>query len=312
MHLSNGREVVLVGGSSELVIYEWDLSSPELKLIEFCREPYTNVIEIAVRDNWFTIKYKKNKAKLFRIIVDANEFDIQETFDLKMKPFKSPYKTMEIFRLRKQQLMIVDSSYESDGKELQMEIFSVKEKRTLDVETLKLQGKSMVTAISYTPEYRKMLVFDEEKNMEVFEFKKDPLKSTKSEIKQIEFKKVDCEGYVSRIIMNKTNKIYIYATSKGEIVFIEADTLKLNTQITGNQYIIHLMVCEQIRDTCLYIIEKDSKDMAKFVLEPVLGNLIMERYEDKNPIYYRGDTYDFIFYVKRNQFMHFDYQTVIN
>jgi hypothetical protein len=221
-------------------------------------------------------------------VVDSTEFEVRETFPLQMKPFKSEYHTMQILRLRKGQLLIVDSSFESKGKHLQMELFSVKQKRTIGLEELDLGGEEVVTSISYSPEYRKMVVCDQGENWKVFEFKKTFKDPMKSEIQRMESKKVDFEGYISRVIMNKTNRIFIMGTSKGDILFVEADTMKLNRRIGGNQYITHLMACEQSRDTCLYIIEKQSRDMAKFILEPVLGNLIMERYEDKNPIYYRG------------------------
>jgi hypothetical protein len=293
MHLSNDREIIIVGGTSELVIYAWDIHNrDEPELLEYFKESLTNITEIAIVDNWFVVKYKKKKAMLFRIVADANEFEIRSKFKLKMNPYKSCFRTMEILRLRRQQLLIVDSSFESNGTNLQMEIFCIKDKRSLSLEDVDLKDEAEVTVITYSPECRKMFVFDKKKNLKIFKFEKEFKDSTKSEIKTLESRKMNIEGFVTRVVLNRTKKIYLLGTSKGEILFYESDDMKLMTRFqksfTGMNQINDIMITEYVRDTIIYAIEKKSKDMKKFIVEPILGNKLIEKHELTNPIYYRG------------------------
>lgn len=288
MYLSNEREVVLVGGNSHLVIYSWEEIDDKDVLVEHFRAPFVNVVDIVVCDTWFAIKYKRKRVKLFRVVVDAGEFEIREGFQLQLRPFKSRFRTLQIHRFRRRQLIIMDISFESDGRDVQLEIFDLQTKRSIALETLGLAGGAAISALAYTPLFRQLAVFDEEGQVRLFRFKKDGDQPNRTDVEPMDKVQLKNEGFVTRAVMNPAQKMLVLGTAKGEVLFYEVEQMKLHTRLEGLEWVVDLMVCEQVRETILYTVQRGQRDMVKFVLEPVLGNFLMNRFEVKNPIYQRG------------------------
>lgn len=284
MQISNKREVILVGGNSHLVIYIWENN----ELIEFHNEEYKNIIEILVSGDWFVLKYKKNKAKLFRIIPDCEEIDLGGKWDLKIKPFKSQFRTMQLHRFRKNQLIIIDSSYKSKGLNLEFEIFDTKKKESVCVESMVTKGTTIIAAICYSPKFRILSIFDEDKNVKFYNFDKDCRDVLSTGVKLMKEKKFISKGSVTRVIKNCLNTYFVIGTSVGELIFFNVQTLEREEVLQSLHYVLDLMICDQRETTLIYVVHKDTKDLSKFVLEPVLGNLLLDRYGTLNPVYDRG------------------------
>jgi hypothetical protein len=273
MTLSNKNEVILVGGNKELMIFNWE----EGEIVEFHREPYRNVIEIAVCDNWFAIKYKKKKAKLFRILPDDDCIEIDGSWDLKLKPFKGVYRTLELQRFRKNQLIILDSSFKTKGYGVQLELFDVKQKKTVTVENFEYKEKSVVTAIIYSPKLQTLTIFDESKFYKIYKFKPESKNYEKSGF-LIETRRLfQCKGTIIRVIMNRLDDFYLIATSEGEIFIFDGRRLMVEETLYANRTVVDVMICDKRRRTMIYAMHNDTKDFKKFVLHQVLGNLLMDR-----------------------------------
>ena len=288
MQTSNNREVVIVGGNSYLVIYIWE----ENELVEFHSEPYNNIIEILVSDDWFAIKYKKRKAKLFRIIPDSSEIDMGGSWDLKIRPFKSMYRTMQLHRFRKNQLLILDSSYKSKGVNLELEIFNTRTKETETVEELVTNGTGLITATCYSVKFRTLMIFDDLQNVKFYNFDKNCKDTTMTGVKFINQKKFQSQGAVCRVIVNKLHTYFLIGTITGQLIFFNVKTREQEDILYSLHYVIDIMICDQREKTLVYIVHKETKDLSKFELGSVLGNLMMDRYGTLNPTYDRGKIFN--------------------
>lgn len=285
MRLENEKEILLIGGNSHLVIYTWENG----KLTEFYNEPFTNVIEIKVCDNWFVIKYKKKKARLFRLLTDDKEVEMGGSWPLQIQPFKNKYRTIDISRFRKNQLIILDASFKSKGYDIQMELFNTRTKTTDLLEDLGLDGKLPVSALIYSSKFRKLAVFDHENFMKTYEFDKDTIANDQTGIKKKDCEKTSFKGVVTRILINKLKNYFVIGTDKGEILFMKADSHKIDPELGPQCHIIDMMLCDIKRLTQMYVLMKGSKDFVRILLEPAIGNLLYDRYNVLNPIYDEGN-----------------------
>lgn len=287
MHLPNEKELVLAGGNSHLVVFTWQDVGGEDSLVEHLSQPFTNVVDIAVCDTWFAIKFKRKRVKLFRVVVDADEFEIREGFKLRLRPFKSPHSTLALSRFRRRQLVVFDASFGSRGEDVDLELFDLKAKRSLALESLGLGG-SLVTALAHLSKLRKLLVFDAEARAHLFRFDEKVKAPDRSGLVPLGRVALAGEGFVTRALNTAAQKVLVLGTAAGEVLFFETEKLELRSQAAGLDFVTDLMLCEQKHETVTYVLGRGSKDMAKVVLEPVLGNLVMDRFELQNPIYAKG------------------------
>lgn len=287
MYLSNEREVVIVGGNSHLVVFGWEDRDGTDVLVENFSAPFVNVIDVVVCDSWFVIKYKRKRAKLFRVVVDADEFEIREGFELSLRPFKSRFRTLQVSRLRRGQLLIADVSFDSSGHDVQLEIFDLRAKRSVAIETLGLTGPP-ISALAYSAQFRRLAVFDEGGGVRLFAFDKDEPKRDRTGVQPLPEPRLENSGFVSRALLNASGKVLMLGTARGELLFYGAEDLKLRGRLDDLGFVVDLGLCEQARETILYVVRQGSRDLVKLQMEPVLGNLLMDRLEAENPIYKRG------------------------
>jgi hypothetical protein len=285
MKLENDKEVLLIGGNSHLVIYIWE----EGKLVEFYNQSFTNVIEIKVCDNWFVIKYKKKKAHIFRLLTDDQEIEMGGDWPLKIQPFKNEYQTIDLARFRKNQLIIIDVSFKSNGFDLQMELFNTRTKSTDLVEDLNVDGRTPVCALIYTPKFRKLAVFDHEQFMKTYEFDKEVKDNKQTGIRKLASTKTEFKDTVTRVLINPLKNYFIIGTKAGELIFMKADSLKIDPKLDTEFHIIDIMLCDIDRLTQVYVLMPSTKDFVKILLEPTIGNLLYDRYNVLNPIYDDGN-----------------------
>ena len=284
MTLSNNLEILLVGGNKELVIYNWE----EGELVQFHSEPYRNIIEIAVCDNWFVIKYKRKKAKLFRILPDDEDIELDLSWDLKLKPFKSEFRTLQINRFRKNQLIIFDASHKSAGYDIQLEVFDVKKKTSVILEDYKFDEKKKITAIAYSSRLKNLVIFDEAKYFKIFEFDMEGKVPEKSGMKLKSRRLFDCKGTLCRVIMNRLFDYYLVGTTAGEVFIINGKTLIRESKLNSHREVVDIMISDQRRNAFIYVMHSETKDFMRFMLHNILGNLILDRDGFLYPEYSRG------------------------
>lgn len=284
MRLQNKKEVLIVGGNAQMVIFNWE----EGELVEFHREDYKNVVEIYVCDNWFAIKYKKKRAKLFRMLPEDQDIELDGSWSLGLRPFTSNYRTLMLGRFRKNQLLIADSSHKSKGVALQLEIFDVKRKETVALEDVAAEGKSKITGVLFTSKFRKLAIFDEDRFMKVFEFEAGADKPDETGAKLRIRKNFKSTGSICRALLNKLSSFFIIGTTSGEIFFYDAEKLEEDTVLHSKRHIVDISVFDQRRRTMVYVLHRDTKDFVLFLLEPALGNLLLDRYSLLNPVYTAG------------------------
>lgn len=287
MRLTNKKEVLVVGGNKQLLIFSWE----EGKLVEFYREDMRNVVEICVCDNWFVAKYKRRKAKLFRILPEDKEIELDGSWDLQIRPYMSIYRTLALQRFRKNQLIIADSSHKSKGINLQLELFDVKKKKSVVLEDVEVEGKNKITAIQYSPKYAKLAVFDEDRFFKVFEFDIETTELNRTGAIMRIRRNFKSTGAICRVIMNPLYNYFIITTSTGEIYFYKADSLEEEpgSKLQTHRNITDITMFDQRNRTMLYVLHRETKDFVKFLLEPVIGNLLLDRYCLLNPIYTAGE-----------------------
>lgn len=286
MRLVNKKEVLIVGGNKQLVIFSWE----EGKLVEFYREDMRNVVEICICDNWFVAKYRRKRAKLFRILPEDQEIEIDGSWDLKIKPYVSNYRTLLLQRFRKNQLIIADSSHKTKGVNMQLELFDVKKKRTVTLEDIDVEGKNKITGVLYTPKFQKLAIFDEDRFLKVFEFDMNGGLEDQTGAKMTTRRNFKSTGSICRVLMNKLHNYFIIGTTTGEIYFYRAETLEeeKDSLLDSKRNIVDITLSDIRGRTMVYILHRETKDFKKYMLEPVIGNLLMDRYNLLNPVYTAG------------------------
>jgi hypothetical protein len=278
-------ELIIVGGDSHLVLYKWN----EGCLQEFFAVKLKNIIEIRAFENWFAVKYKKDRVKLFHLVIDDFDFERAGCYDLKIKPFKSEYRTLAINRFRKQQLIIFDTSKESKGYDIQVELFDTKLKKSVALEDFDVEGKSPITCIVYNWYYRKLLLFDREKFFIRLDFDPEVTDRNKSGIRSLNRRPFESKGYATRAIINSFGNYFVVATSNGEIYFIEGNKLKSEYQVISKNYaVLDFFMGFQANIAIIVSVSENCKEFSKYHLKGSIGNYFKDTTKRLKPMTEKG------------------------
>lgn len=269
--LPGGNEIILTGGNSHLVLYVWK----NKQLVEFYNEPLRNVIELVVCKNWFALKYKKHHAKLYEVAKDG-EIKIEQSWMLKIKTYKGLYRTMLMTHFREDQLMIIDVSHVAGGDLFEIELFDMKEKKTISNTRQESEVRNTINNLVYSHKYA--ILFTVQANGHGKAYKIIPDEKEAGKLKITFFKKriLSYKDRPTYFIANKSGTHFIATTNEGSVFIGEANTLDFELKLTGFGFFNDICMYQQNNNVYMYTTDFKTKAFGKVSIEQALGYMLME------------------------------------
>lgn len=262
-----------------MVLYLWE----NRKLVELYKEKLRNTIEIVVHDHWFALKYKKHNAKLYKMMTE-DAIQVEASWPLKMKTFKSQFRTMQMSQFRENLLIIIDVSYVADGTAFEIELFDTSSLASVYSERVTNEDEINLRCLAYSPKYAMLVVIEELGHVQAYQILENKTEPGKVVVKFIKRKLMSARDKMVGFINNASDSHFVGYSEKGSVYISEANHLDFEIKMKGKGFFVDLMLYKEQNNVFGYAADFSSRQYGKVSFETRFASILLDReFVEKKP-----------------------------
>jgi alpha-mannosidase len=213
------------------------------------------------------------------------DIGIEGSWALKMKTYKGKYRTMVMTHFRKKFLMIADVSHITDGDTFEVELFDIKQKKTVFNIRPEVEERSTIINLVYSHKYAILFSVHASNQGKAFKITPDENDENKLNVTFLKKRILSYKCQPTYFITNKSGSHFIATTNKGNVFIGEAHTLDFELKLTGFGYFTDICMYTHNNNVYMYTTDLRTKAFGKVSIEEGLGNMLTEEdFIDKKAI----------------------------